>query len=148
MRTFIRSIGAAVVLATVVLGAGASTALAAPVEKYVFDDAWCFDYGTVGYDCTVSHGTLFVTVTPDGRDVARIVFRQTVSSFDAAGVQVGTFKTWSFDRTVFAEGGQDQTFVVDHFRGVGEYSSCHGSYVLKIVDYELQVEHYNGPHCS
>ena len=68
--------------------------------------------------------------------------------FDPDGNQIGTFKTSSFDRTVFADGGQDSTFTVSRYQGSGPYESCHGGYLLKIVDYEVQVEHFYGPHCS
>ena len=71
-----------------------------------------------------------------------------VTSYDPSGVQIGTFKTSSFDRTVFADGGQDSTFSVSRYQGSGPYESCHGGYLLKIVDYEVQVEHFSGPHCS
>jgi hypothetical protein len=153
MRTFIRTLAATAALAALVLGTGASTAFAAgasapaSVARYEFDDAWCFDFG-IQYDCTVTDGTLIVTVTPDGREIGRIIFRETVTSYDPSGVQIGTFKMSSFDRTVFADGGQDSTFTVSRYRGSGPYESCHGGYLLRIVDYEVQVEHFFGPHCS
>ncbi len=153
MRTFLRTLAATAALAALVLGAGASTALAAgnpssaTVAHDEFDDAWCFDYG-VQLDCTVAHGTLDVTITPDGREMGRIHFREFVTSYDPSGVQTGTFKISSFDRTVFADGGQTSTFTVSRFQGSGPYESCHGGYLLRIVDYEVQVEHFFGPHCS
>jgi hypothetical protein len=154
MRTLIRTLAATAALAALVLGTGASTALAAgdpsaraSVASYDFGDSWCFDFGTQ-VDCTVTDGTLSVTTTPDGREIARIHFRETVTSFDPDGTQIGTFKTASFDRTVFADGGQDSTFSVSRYQGSGAETSCHGSYLLKIVDYAVQVEHINGPHCS
>jgi hypothetical protein len=153
MRTFLRTLAATAALAAVVLGTGVSTAVAADasapasVARYEFDDAWCFDFG-VQYDCTVTDGTLIVTVTPDGREIGRIIFRETVTSYDPSGVQIGTFKVSSFDRTVFADGGQDSTFTVSRYQGSGPYDSCHGGYLLRIVDDEVQVEHFFGPHCS
>jgi hypothetical protein len=153
MRIILRALAATAAVAALVLGTGASTVLAAgasapaAVAHYEFDDAWCFDFG-VQLDCTVSHGSLDVTVTPDGREMARIHFRELVTSYDPSGVQIGTFKTSSFDRTVFADGGQDSTFSVSRYQGSGPYESCHGGYLLKIVDYEVQVEHFSGPHCS
>ena len=154
MGTLIRTLAATAALAALVLGTGASTALAAgdpstpaSVVRYDFGDSWCFDFGSQ-VDCTITDGTLSVTATPDGREMARIHFRETVTSFDPSGVQIGTFKTASFDRTVFADGGQDSTFSVSRYQGSGPYETCHGGYLLKIVDYEVQVEHFNGPHCS
>ena len=154
MRTFIRTLAATAALAAIVLGTGASTALAASdpsapasVARYDFGDSWCVDFG-VQLDCTVTDGTLSVTTTPDGREIATIHFRETVTSYDPDGTQIGTFKVSSFDRTVFADGGQDSTFTVTRYQGSGPYESCHGGYLLKIVDDEVQVEHFFGPHCS
>jgi hypothetical protein len=153
MHTFIRTLAATAVLTALVLGSAVSTVLAASpsengatVERYDFDDAWCFDYGT-SYDCSVVDATLAVTITPDGRDIARINFRMTVQSFDPSGVQIGSSRMVSFDKTVFADGGQDKTFSVSHTRAVGDFGTCVSTYLFKIVDYELQFETYAGPGC-
>jgi hypothetical protein len=153
VRTLLRTIAATAVLAALVVGAGASTAFAASstanpasVVRYNFDDEWCFDYGT-SYDCSVVDATLMVTVTPDGRELARIHFREEVASFNPSGVQIGSTRIVAFDRTVFANGGQDETFSVSHTRADGEYGTCVSTYLFKIVDYELQFEKYNGPGC-
>ena len=151
MRTFLRTLAATAALTAILIGTAVPTALAAPgnaatVDRYEFDDAWCFDYGT-SYDCSVVDGTLAVTITPDGREAARINFRMIVKSFDPSGVQIGSTRTVSFDKTVFADGGQDKTFSVSHTRAVGDFGTCVSTYVLKIVDYELQFEQLNGPGC-
>lgn len=154
MRSLVRSLFASAAIAALVIGAGASTVLAAgpagtsaSVQRYDFDDAWCFDYGDT-YDCTVVDATLLVTATPDGREHGRIHFRQSVESFAADGTQIGSSRTVAFDRTVFADGGQDSTFSVSHTRAVGDGWTCVSTYLLKIVDYELQLERTNGPLCS
>jgi hypothetical protein len=148
-----RTIAATAAFTALIVLGGASTALAASpsgdgaaVTRYDFDDAWCFDYGT-SYDCTVVDATLAVTITPDGRNVARITYRQEVKSFDPSGVQIGSSRTTAFDRTVFADGGQDATFSVAHTRSVGSYGTCLSTYLFKIVDYELQLDRINGPLC-
>jgi hypothetical protein len=146
MRTFLHTLAATATLAALLLGAGVSTALAAPVERYTFDDAWCFDFGSQ-VDCSVTRGTLFVTTNPDGGQTGRIQFRENTVSYDPTGVQIGTFKTWSFARFVYAV-DRDGTFVVDHFRADGPYGACHGSSVLKIVDFEVRVAHQTPPHYS
>ena len=153
MRTFVRTLAATAVLTALVLGSAVSTVLAASpagnpatVQRYDFDDAWCFDYGT-SYDCSVVDAFLAVTITPDGREAGRIHFRMDVQSFDPSGVQIGSTRTVSFDKTVFADGGQDKTFSVSHTRAVGDFGTCVSTYVLKIVDYELQFEQYVGPGC-
>jgi hypothetical protein len=153
MRTLIRTLAATAALTAILIGTAVPTALAAPasansadVERYEFDDAWCFDYGT-SYDCSVVDATLAVTATPDGRDIARIHFRMIVKSFDPSGIQIGSSRTVSFDRTVFADGGQNESFSVSHTRAVGEFGTCVSTYLFKIVDYELQFEQFNGPGC-
>lgn len=153
MRTLLRTVAVAAALIAA-LGAGASTALAASptgssasVERYNFDESWCFDYGTY-YDCSAVEANLMVTITPDGRDLARIHFREEVKSFNPSGVQIGSTRIVALDRTVFANGGQDKTFSVSHTRAVGEFGTCVSTYLLKIVDYELQYEKYNGPGCN
>jgi hypothetical protein len=154
MRTLFRTLAATAVLTALVLGTTVSTVLAASpsgtsatVARYDYDEAWCFDYGT-SYDCSVVDATLFVTVTPDGRDIARINLRMTVQSFDPSGVQIGSSRTVAFDKTVFADGGQDKTFSVTHTRAVGDFGTCVSTYLFKIVDYELQFEKYVGPGCD
>ena len=119
----------------------------AQAVRYVFDDEWCFDYGAT-YDCTVQRGALIVTVLPDGREIGRITFRQVVTSYDAAGNQIGQVRTTSFDKTVFADGGQDKTFSVSHVRAEGDWGSCTYTYLFKVVDYELQMDKYVGPDCA
>lgn len=153
MRTLFRTIAAIAVLTALVLGSAASTVLAASpsgtsatVDRYEYDDAWCFDQGP-WTDCSVVNGTLAVTTTPDGRDIARINFRMLVRSYDPSGVQIGTTRTVSFDRTVFADGGQDETFSVTHTRAVGDFGTCVSTYLFKIVDYELQLDRFTGPGC-
>jgi hypothetical protein len=153
MRTLLRTMAATAVLATLVLGAGVSSAFAASptaspasVYRYDIDEDWCFDYGT-SYDCSIVDATLMVTVTPDGRELARIHFREEVASFNPSGVQIGSTRIVAFDRTVFANGGQDESFSVTHTRAVGDFGKCVSTYLFKIVDYELQFEKYNGPGC-
>jgi uncharacterized protein RhaS with RHS repeats len=153
MRTFARTLAATAVLTTLILGTAVSSVFAASptgdaatVQRYDYDEAWCFDYGT-SYDCSVVDATLAVTITPDGRETGRINFRMNVQSFDANGVQIGSTRTVAFDKTVFADGGQDKTFSVSHTRAVGDFGTCVSTYVLKIVDYELQFEKYVGPGC-
>ena len=153
MRTLIRTLAATAVLMALVLGTAVSTVLAASpsagsasVERYDYDEAWCFDYGT-SYDCSVVDAFLTVTVTPDGRETGRIHFRMNIQSFDPSGVQIGSARTVSFDKTVFADGGQDNTFSVSHTRAVGEFGSCVSTYLFKIVDYDLQFEQFVGPGC-
>jgi hypothetical protein len=154
MRTLLRSLAATLALSAIVLGAGATTVLAASdngnsaaTYRYVFHDEWCFDQGAT-LDCSVADGTLSATYTPDGREIARIHYRLIVTTFDESGVQVGASRESSFDRTVFADGGQSSTFTVEHHRATGPGYDCRYGYRLRIVDYELVSERYTGPGCS
>ncbi|HET9520291.1 MAG TPA: hypothetical protein VFO73_04515 [Candidatus Limnocylindrales bacterium] len=157
MRTFLRLLAATTTLTALLVGLQASpinpttpvarAAEPAQAARYVYDDEWCFDYGAT-YDCTVQRAALIVTVTPDGRDIARITFRQDVTSYDASGNEIGSYQTVSLDRTVFADGGQDKTFSVSHVNAEGEWGSCTSTYLFKVVDYELQMDKYVGPDCA
>ena len=98
---------------------GASAALASSdklpafTERYNFDDEWCFDQGDYT-DCTVSHGDLVVTYTPNVRATARIHFRSnTISYDDATGAEIATSRTTSLDKTVYVDGFQHMTFEVE-----------------------------------
>lgn len=153
MRTLLRTLAATAVLSVLLLG-GTTSALAgspsgngATPERYDFDSEWCFDQGA-WVDCTVVDAALFVTATPDGRVIARITFRQLTTSYDSTGAEIGTVRTVSFDRTVFAEGGQDSTFSVSHTRAVGDFGTCVTTYLFKVVDYEIEMDMYTGPGCS
>ena len=151
-RSLARALAATAALTALLLSATAVPAFAASgtnaePSRYVFDDDWCFDDGWQ-VNCFVTHGTLSVTVTPDGREMARIHFREDVHSFDESGVEIGSYQSHSLDRTVFANGGQDSTFEVSHVRSRADGSTCTYTYLLKIVDYELVKEELNGPSCS
>jgi hypothetical protein len=152
MRSLLRALAATAALSALLLAAAATPAAAASganaeTARYVFDDDWCFDDGWTK-NCFVTHGILSVTVTPDGREMGRIHFREDVHTFDQAGVEIGSYKVTSLDRTVFADGGQDSTFTVSHERARYDGQKCVFTYQLKIVDYELIKEQLNGPLCS
>ncbi len=153
MRTILRTLATSAAVAVLLLGtaatalAGSPTGNGATVERYDFDSEWCFDQGP-WVDCTVVDAALFVTSTPDGRDIARITFRQVVTSYDPSGAEIGSSRTVSFDRTVFSDGGQDSTFSVSHTRAVGDFGTCVSTYLFKVVDYELEIDRYTGPGCA
>jgi len=151
-RTFVRTLATTAVLSALLLGTAASTAFAASptgnaatLTRIDFDDAWCFDYGD-RYDCSIVDATLFVTTVPDGRDILRINFRELIKSFDASGVQIGTTRVNSFQRSVYAD-DTDQNFSVTHTRAVGDWGSCVSTYLFKVVDFQVQMDKYTGPGC-
>jgi hypothetical protein len=152
MRTVLRLILATAAVTALAFG-GASAALASSdqlpafTERYEFHDEWCFDQGS-WTDCTVSHGTMVVTYTPNIRATARIHFRSDTIAYDnVTGEQIGTTKTRSLDTSVYEDGFQSKTFEVEHTRYDGPLGTCVVTYKLLIVDYELVVDTYLGPGC-
>ena len=153
MRTFFRTLAATAVLTALVLGSAVSTVLAASptgnsatVQRYDFDEAWCFDYGT-SYDCSVVDAFLAVTITPDGRETGRIHFRMDrpeLRSERRPDRQLPD-RLVRQDRLRRRRPGQDLQRQ-PHPRG-RRLRHCVSTYVLKIVDYELQFEKYAGPGC-
>jgi len=155
MRTFFRTLAATAALAALVLGAGASTALAAsdqatPAQtyRYVFHDEWCFDQGATT-DCSIADGVVSATYTPGGAlGIVRIHYNLAVETFDEAGVQVGSSQERSFDRSIYADGGQTSTFTIERHRVSGDGGDCTYGYKLNIVNFELVTERYTGPGCN
>jgi hypothetical protein len=153
MRTVLRALFATAAVAALALG-GASATLAASdklpafTERYNFDDEWCFDQGD-HTDCTVSHGDLVVTYTPNVRATARIHFRSNTISYDnASGAEIATSRTTSLDKSVYEDGFQSKTFEVEHTRYDGPLGTCVATYKLAIVDYEVIVDRFLGPGCK
>ena len=73
MRSLLRTLIASTAVATLLLGAGAASVLAssptgasASVQRYDFDDAWCFDYGD-----TSVFDTVLDTSTSEAPETAR-----------------------------------------------------------------------------
>ena len=154
MRKLARSLALAALFAGPVIGLSAKPAHAAAqassgpaaVERYDFDQSWCFDDGWKIY-CTVMDATLFVTIPPDGRELATIHVRQDVAITDHSGASLGGYRTVSLDRFVFGNGGQDKTFSVTHTRATSDTETCVSTAVFKIVAFELQMDKLNGPLC-
>jgi hypothetical protein len=154
MRTFLRTLGATAALSALLLGAGASSALAASDQgdpahtyRYVFHDEWCFNDG-VDVDCSIADGVLSWTTTPQGRTVARIHYNLDVTTYDENGVKIGESSLSTFDRTIDVENGQTSTFTVQRQSASGEGYDCSFGYLLRVVDFELQMEKYTGPGCN
>jgi hypothetical protein len=154
VRTFIRALAVAAAIGALVLG-GASAALAGvpdddgggvSSDRPVYDDEWCFDYGS-SYDCTTSHTALMVTVTPDGREIGRVAYYAVVTSFTEDDVQIGRARTISMNRTVFAESGQATSFSVSHTHAAGELGSCVTTSQFTVEGFELHRETVAGPGC-
>jgi hypothetical protein len=146
----LRTLAATLAVSAILLGAGATSVLAAAdtgTARYTFADEWCFDHGTT-VDCSVTRGTLSVTATPDGREVVRIQHRIAVTTYDTDGAVVGQSRERSLSRTVYVDGGQVSTFTIEHGRATGPGYDCVYGYQLKVVDFELVSERYTGPGCA
>lgn len=143
----LRSILSATALAVAVLGVGASIALAAPAqtERYTFADDWCFDDVSLVY-CTVSKGTLSVTITPDGVDRAVIHYREQVVVSDPAGVEVGRYAVVSQSISTYGPDRQT-TQDITHVRSIGDGLRCVSQSVLRIADFDVTVDHVRF-HCA
>ena len=154
MRNLLRTLAATAALTALLLGAGASGALAAsdqgnPAHIYrnVFHDEWCFDQGET-IDCSVADGTVAATITPDGREIGRIHYALDVTTYDDAGNLVGTSSTRSFDRVISLENGGGSLFTIERYKAAGVGYDCAYGYQLSIVDYELKMEKFTGPGCN
>ena len=154
MRNVFRAfLAAAAIAATVIAGsasvvAASSDNLPSFSEHSEFDDAWCFDYGDVT-DCTVQHITAVIQYKSSGDASLRINERQSTTTTDnATGLQVGSQKLSSVDRTVYEDGFQSKTFTVRHVRYDGPDGTCISTYQLKLVDFEAKLDRYQGPGCK
>jgi hypothetical protein len=154
MRTLLRTLAATAALTALLIGAGASGALAAsdqgnPAHTYrnVFHDEWCFDGGETT-DCSIADGTVAATTTPDGREIGRIHYTLDVTTYDAAGTVVGTRSTRTFDRVIVLEDGSGSLFTLERYTATGVGEDCAYGYKLSMVDDELKMEKFTGPGCN
>ncbi|MFL5680294.1 MAG: hypothetical protein ACJ77B_06810 [Chloroflexota bacterium] len=149
MRSRSRSLAASLALAILVLGIVASTAFAAggaQPGRYTFGDDYCFVDGSSTY-CFEQDGSVHSVVTPDGREIGTINFRQTTTFFEN-GVYVGESRQVSVDKLVFDADGRTSFTSVSHTNTRLGDTKCVLTTVLKIVDFEVQVDHWNAPACS
>jgi hypothetical protein len=151
MRLLKRPLFASVMLAVLVVGGGTATALAAPGAaaspgRFTIDEAWCFQDGIGGYNyCFEMNGSMHVTTKPDGRETATINLRQ-ATVIRQNGVVIGESRTTSLDQFRFSDEGMDiQT--VAHTRSEFGGQKCVATTVLKIVDYEVVIDHNLAPIC-
>jgi hypothetical protein len=150
MASRIRSIVASGALALLVLAAPTSTALAggSPAQpgRYTFGDDYCFVDVSVTY-CFEQDGALHFVQTPDGREMATINHRQTTLVYQD-GKLVGESRQVSVDKSLFEDGGLGTFQTVSHTNARFGEVKCVLTTVLKIVDYEVEVDHWNAPDCS
>ena len=154
MRNVLRAFLAAASIAATAIAGSASVAAASTEnlpsfsERYEFDDAWCFDYGDVT-DCTVQHVTMVVQYKSSGDSTLRFNERQSITTTDnATGLQVGSTKLSSVDKTVYEDGFQSKTFTVRHVRYDGPEGTCISTYQVRLVVFDVKVDRYLGPGCK
>ncbi|MFL5749341.1 MAG: hypothetical protein ACJ767_01855 [Chloroflexota bacterium] len=154
MRNIFRTFLAAAAMAATALTGSASVAAASSdnmpsfSERYQFDDAWCFDYGDVT-DCTDQHVTMVVQFKSSGDATLRLNLREAIKTTDnATGVPVGSTRLSSVEKTLYEDGFQSRTFTVRHTRYDGPEGTCISTYQVKVVDFDVVVDRFNGPGCK
>ncbi len=148
MRSPLRSLLASALFAVSVLGVAASGALAASATpgRFTSSDAWCFDDVVLQYCFDNQHTVRFIEFA-DGDGWVSISSReQTVVYRD--GAIVGQSTTVSQDRSIYVDGGLATLREVSHTKYAGEGVTCTSTYLLRITDFELQMERWNGPGCA
>lgn len=154
MRNVFRAFLAAAAIAATAFAGSASIAAASSdnlpsfSERYEFEDAWCLDYGDVT-DCTVQHVTAVAQYKSSGDATLRLNERQSITTTDdATGLQVGSQKLSSVEKTLYEDGFRSRTFTVRHTRYEGPLGTCISTYQVKVVEFDVIVDRFNGPGCK
>ena len=150
MRSILRSTMTAGLFAVLTLVAGsagfAPSASAAEPGRFQIDDAWCFQDVDLRY-CFEIDGSLHWVSTPDGRERATIQTRQTTVITDD-GAFVGRSRVVGLSRSLYVDGGQSDHFDVSHTISTYGDETCVITAVLRITDFEVVLDHWNGPGCA
>ena len=139
MRKLFRLAVPVLAAAAIALGSGSSALAAATPEKLSLNDYWCFDDVVAKYCFDV---TGHATFKSNQAGESLTVQQTTVTTvYDADGTYVGQSKSVEQLRGVFANDGTTVISSRIHTRSrVGE-EDCFYRMILKIVDYELAVDH-------
>jgi hypothetical protein len=148
MRSPLRSFLSASVLALAALLVAASATFAgnASPGRFTVDDEWCFDDVVLQYCFDQQYTVTFVDFS-DGDGWVRITGREETDVY-RDGALVGTTRTVSNDRAVYVDGGQAHLQSVVHTRSSYDGQSCVVTNVLKITEFEVVLDHSNGPSCD
>jgi hypothetical protein len=148
MRSYLRAVAGSL-LALVALGAGSTAVLAAtPAEtgRDSIDDEWCFQDVVLRY-CFDFDGFVSYVALPDGRERVTIRARETtVVTHD--GAVVGESREVSIDKSLYVDGGLSDMHVVTHAQASFDDQTCTYTAVLRIDDYEVVLDQWNGPGCN
>jgi hypothetical protein len=141
MPSLIRSISAALLLATVALTGVAGSAFAASgnsaqPSRSNFGDTYCWTDGTWTY-CFEQNGSLHYVSTPSGREMGTINFRQKTLIYQN-GELVGETYQVSLDKSVDVVGGVTSFQTVEHVNARGVDWKCVSTTILKIVNYDFE----------
>jgi hypothetical protein len=150
MLSRLRPLATGSLLALLLVASAVPAAFAAgsPAEngRYTFGDDYCWSGGSWTY-CFEQEGSSQFVITPDGREMANTVFRQRTLAYHD-GQLVGESSEISFDRSVWEDGGLGTFHVVEHTKAEWDGQTCVLTTVLKKIDYEIVVDHWNGPGCE
>jgi hypothetical protein len=148
MRSSLRSLlsAAALAVAALLVAASAVFASTASPGRFTVDDAWCFDDVVLQY-CFDQHYTVQFVDFADGDGWVKITGRATTDIY-RDGVLVGTSRTVSNDRSVYVDGGQANLHTVEHTRSSFDGETCVITTVLRITDFEVVLDKWNGPGCG
>ena len=138
MRTLFRLVAPVLAAAAIALGSGSAALAAASPASESLDANWCFQDVTTLYCFDVTGHVHYL----DNKAGSSLTLQQTtVTTVYEAGVVVGESKSVEQLRGVFAEDGTTVLSSRIHTRSrVGE-EDCIYHMVLKIVDYEVTLDH-------
>lgn len=138
MRKLFRLAVPVLAAAAIAIGSGSTALAAASPENMSLDESWCFDDVVLVYCFDV---TGHATFKSNQAGESLTVQQTTVTKVYEGGVYVGESKSVEQLRGVFANDGTTVLSSRIHTRSrVGE-EDCVYHMVLKIVDYELAVDH-------
>ena len=147
----LRVLAAGSMLAISVLGASAAAVAAAPAqtETYPVHEEWCFVDIDLTY-CTVTLGHFKVLYAANGDERASTHLRDEVVITDSStGGYVGGYTTIVNDQFRYGAGPDFGMSIksVEHTRATTGDLTCTSHYVLRIADYDLQIDRRQ-VHCS
>jgi hypothetical protein len=150
MRTFIRSIIAGTILASLLVTGVAGTVLAGSdgsraSDGFAIDEEWCFEDVTLTYCFDIEGMVRFISTAP-GKSVVNIQEREDVVIYED-DVVVASYRTTTFDQLQMDDDGLFTVQSVGHTRSIDGDLTCVSTVVLRIADYEVVVDRATVPNC-
>jgi hypothetical protein len=153
MRSLRAVLIAAFVAVTALVGSSGSLLAASGngnAEPWRYPFAWdyCWNGGGPTEYCFDMNGQMVVTEFADGSSFATITSRQT-TVIKENGVVVGQVAETQVDKSKFDGFGQVYLQSIAHTRSTtADGEKCVITSVLKIVDFQVVVDAWNGPGCN